>query len=112
LEFERAWATVGSALKNARIPVEDLDRTAQIYYIYYDPSRVFKEEPGFFSRLFSKEEDVQALDDAHRYKILLQTPEGATGVTDVKVTIQNKNGNPADALLAEGLLRVIKESST
>lgn len=112
LEYERAWATVGSALKNARIPVEDLDRTAQIYYIYYDPSRVYKEEPGFFSRLFSKEEDVQALDDTYRYKILLQTPEDATGVTDVRVTIQDKNGNPADALISEGLLRVIKESST
>lgn len=112
LEYERAWATVGSALKNARIPVEDLDRTAQIYYIYYDPSRVYKEEPGFFSRLFSKEEDVQALGDTYRYKILLQTPEDATGVTDVRVTIQDKNGNPADALISEGLLRVIKESST
>ncbi len=112
LEYERAWATVGSALKNARIPVEDLDRTAQIYYIYYDPSRVYKEEPGFFSRLFSKEEDVQALDDTYRYKILLQTAEDATGVTDVRVTIQDKNGNPADALISEGLLRVIKESST
>lgn len=112
LDFERAWATVGSALKNARIPVEDLDRTAQVYYVYYDPSRVIKEEPGFFSRLFSKEEDVQALDDSHRYQIQLQSPEGATGVTDVKVTIKDKAGNPANALVSEGLLRVIKESST
>ena len=55
---------------------------------------------------------MQALDDTYRYKILLQTAEDATGVTDVRVTIQDKNGNPADALISEGLLRVIKESST
>jgi len=112
LDFERAWATVGAALDNARIPVEDLDRTAQIYYVYYDPTRVIKEEPGFFSRLFSKDETVQALDDMHRYQIRLQYPEGATGVTDVRVTVKDKIGNPAEALASEGLLRVIKESST
>ncbi|MBT5702183.1 MAG: outer membrane protein assembly factor BamC, partial [Gammaproteobacteria bacterium] len=48
LDFDRAWATVGAALEDARISVEDLDRTSAIYYVYY--SSRHDPDPGFFSK--------------------------------------------------------------
>jgi outer membrane protein assembly factor BamC len=46
LNFDRAWATVGDALENARVPVEDIDRESANYYVYYTSDHQAK--PGFF----------------------------------------------------------------
>ena len=104
LEFNRAWATVGNALENARIEVEDLDRASQIYYVHYDESA--NREPGFFSRLFSGNNKAKMRDE-HRYLIHLDTRKG-----EVLVTVLKDSTTPANAQLAERLLSIIKESST
>ena len=103
LGFDRAWATVGGALENARIDVEDLDRTSHVYFVYYDES--VERDPGFFTRLFTSQDKV--LEDRFRYQVHLDTRQN-----EVLVTVLKDTTTPADALIAERLLRIIKESST
>jgi len=102
LDFDRAWATVGGALENARLEVADLDRTAQVYYVLYDESR--EKGPGFLRRFFEDETEVNA---ANRYMVRLDEKPKA-----IQVSILKDESTPADALIAERLLKIIKESST
>jgi len=52
--FDRAWRRVGIALDRSGFTVEDRDRTQGLYFVrYVDPAFAGREEPGFFSRLFS-----------------------------------------------------------
>lgn len=103
LDFNRAWATVGAALDNARVSVEDLDRTSANYYVYYSTSH--SPNPGFFRRLFTRDKKSEA-DLDNRYTVHLNS-EGA----EVHVTVL-KDSVLAEALIAERLLKVIKEYST
>ena len=104
LAFNRAWATVGSALENARIPVEDLDRSSANYYVYYSADH--QSDPGFFKKLFTKDEAPEA-GPVNRYTVHL-TEAGE----EVHVTVFKNEAILADTLIAERLLRVIKEYST
>lgn len=102
LDFDRAWATVGGALDNARLEVSDLDRSAQVYYISYDET--YDQSPGFLSRFF--DDDAEA-SQSNRYLIRLdERPEA------IQVSVLKDESTPADALIAERLLKIIKESST
>lgn len=52
--FDRAWRRVGIALDRSGFTVEDRDRTQGVYFVrYVDPAFAGREQPGFFSRLFS-----------------------------------------------------------
>ncbi len=102
LDFNRAWATVGNALENARVPVEDLDRTSARYFVYYTSD--FNPEPGFFGRLFGKKKPDE--NPANRYTVLLEENGNEVHVTVLRETDQ------AESLIAERLLKVIKEYST
>ena len=52
--FDRAWRRVGVALDRSGFTVEDRDRAQGLYFVrYVDPKFAGKEEPGFFSKLFS-----------------------------------------------------------
>ena len=52
--FDRAWRRVGLALDRSGFTVEDRDRAGGLYFVrYIDPKNADREEPGFFSRLFS-----------------------------------------------------------
>lgn len=53
LSFERAWASLGLAVKKAGFVVEDLDRSQRVYYVRYFDRKTEQEEPGFWSNLFS-----------------------------------------------------------
>jgi len=52
-DFNRAWAAVGQALAGADILVDDLNRTAGVYYVNPEQSAV-EDKPGFFGRLFGR----------------------------------------------------------
>lgn len=104
LDFDRAWATVGDALDNAQLEIADLDRSLQNYYVYYDETQQGK--PGFLSRFFTREENEQQA-EANRYLVHL---DSSTDV--IQVTVLKDESTPADALIAERLLKIIKESST
>lgn len=105
LDFNRAWSTVGSALKSARINVEDLNRSSAVYYVYYDDGSV--DEPGFLKRLFTSEDEMKPSDLEHRYQIHLDQQTG-----EVHVTVYKDDTTLADAFIAERLLKVIKEYSS
>ncbi len=52
--FDRAWRRVGIALDRSGFTVEDRDRSQGLYFVrYVDPKFAGREEPNFFSRLFS-----------------------------------------------------------
>ena len=102
LDFNRAWATVGNALENARVPVEDLDRTSATYFVYY--STDFNPEPGFFGKLFGRKKPDE--DPNNRYTVRLKESGNEVHVTVLR------NASQAEPLIAERLLKVIKEYST
>lgn len=109
LNFDRAWATVGSALENARVPVEDIDRTSANYYVYYTSDH--QAEPGFFKRLFSKD-DEREQGSGNRYAVHLVSEGAEVHVTVLKEVDTEEDVVLADALIAERLLKIIKEYST
>jgi outer membrane protein assembly factor BamC len=52
--FDRAWRRVGIALDRSGFTVEDRDRGQGLYFVrYVDPAYAGREEPNFFSRMFS-----------------------------------------------------------
>jgi outer membrane protein assembly factor BamC len=122
LGFDRAWATVGQALENANVSIEDLDRSSAVYYVYYTSRH--QVEPGFFGRLFGGGKDGDDDENpGHRFKVELQTEgeeiwvtvgsndsvgsKAAVGSTD-NVAIADTQS----LILQERLLKLIKEYST
>ncbi len=104
LDFNRAWATVGSALEDARISVEDLDRTSANYYVFY--SSEHSPDPGFFKRVFSRGNKKKLEGEENRYTVHLEGGGEEVHVTVFKDTVL------AESLIAERLLKVIKEYSS
>ena len=102
LDFNRAWATVGDALENARVSVDDLDRTQANYYVYYSSDH--NPEPGFFGRLFGGDDKISG--EGNRYTVHLDEAENEVHVT----VLQDER--EVDSLIAERLLKIIKEYST
>ena len=102
LDFNRAWATVGDALETANITVNDINRSDATYFVHYTPSHVSK--PGFFRRLLGSGDKAQAAQDL--YEVRLEAESG-----EILVTVR-QDGEYADGLSAERLLKVIKEYST
>ena len=104
--FDRAWRRVGVALDRSGFTVEDRDRAQGLYFVrYVDPAFAGKEEPGFFSKLFSfgKKDDPGAL---ARYRVSVKG-EGERST----VSVLNNQGAPEtgeagkriSTLLLEGL---------
>ena len=85
-DFDRAWRRVGLALDRSGFSVEDRDRAAGLYFVrYVDPSLAGKDEPGFLSRWFGKDEKTAV----QRLRIQLKAEAGKT-----QVTVQNSQGVP------------------
>lgn len=105
LPYNRVWATVGDAFENIGIPVEDLNRDAGKYYVNFEETIV--EEPGFLSRIFFRKGKKIVASDENRYLVLLKSVED-----QVEVTVFKDETTPADATVAERLLKIIKESSS
>ena len=101
-DFNRAWAAVGQALARADIQIDDLNRTAGVYYINPGQSAT-EERPGFFGRLFGRDkpEDSQA----QRTQVRL-TPMGS----QVQVTVEDNIDTSSDSSQASALLGRIHEN--
>jgi len=56
LPFDRAWASVGKALEDARFEITDRDRSAGRYYVRYLGSEA-EEEGGWFASLFGGDDE-------------------------------------------------------
>ena len=85
-DFDRAWRRVGLALDRSGFSVEDRDRAAGLFFVrYVDPSLAGKEEPGFLSRWFGKDEKAAV----QRLRVVLKSEGGKT-----QVSVQNSQGAP------------------
>jgi outer membrane protein assembly factor BamC len=88
--FDRAWRRVGIALDRSGFTVEDRDRGQGLYFVrYVDPAYAGREEPNFFSRLFSfgrKKGDDTGL---AKYRVQVSS-EGSTST----VAVLDSQGKP------------------
>jgi outer membrane protein assembly factor BamC len=88
--FDRAWRRVGIALDRTGFTVEDRDRGQGLYFVrYVDPAYAGREEPNFFSRMFSfgkKKGDDTGL---AKYRVKV-TSEGQTST----VAVLDSQGRP------------------
>jgi len=74
--FDRAWRRVGIALDRSGFTVEDRDRGQGLYFVrYVDPASAGREEPNFFSRVFSRKKTDPAALAKYRVKV---NSEGTT----------------------------------
>ena len=104
--FDRAWRQVGLALDRSGFTVEDRDRGAGLYFVRYaDPTQAGKEEPNFFSKLFSRDKDTSGV---LRYRVAVKATGPGTTVTvqDGKGALDNsENARRIVARLQEELRR-------
>jgi outer membrane protein assembly factor BamC len=86
--FDRAWRRVGLALDRTGFTVEDRDRAGGLYFVRYaDPKYAGKDEPNFFSKLFtSSEKDPR---NPQRYRIAVTRSGEKT-----QVAVQTSQGAP------------------
>ncbi|HSN34182.1 MAG TPA: outer membrane protein assembly factor BamC [Ideonella sp.] len=99
--FDRAWRRVGLALDRGGFTVEDRDRSAGLYYVrYVDPAKVGKEEPGFFSRLFSGEKKSE--NAPARYRVALKSAGAET-----TVSVQDAKGAPESGDVGQRIVSLL-----
>ena len=86
--FDRAWRRVGIALDRSGFTVEDRDRGQGLYFVrYVDPASAGREEPNFFSRMFSRKKSDPAALAKYRVKV---NSEGAATTTVAVLDSQGK----------------------
>ncbi|PRB83855.1 outer membrane protein assembly factor BamC [Pseudomonas sp. MYb185] len=102
-DFNRAWAAVGQALARADILVDDLNRSAGVYYVNPQQS-ASDSKPGFFGRLFGRGKQADNA-QAQRTQIRL-TPIG----NRIQVTVEDSIDTSSDSSQARELLRRIHDN--
>ncbi|MCR5865209.1 MAG: outer membrane protein assembly factor BamC [Aquincola tertiaricarbonis] len=105
--FDRAWRRVGLALDRGGFTVEDRDRAGGIYYVRYaDPKMAGKEEPGFFSKLFSFGDDKgkNSLTGPGRYRINLKSAGERT-----TAAVYTSSGQPENGDIGQRIVRILAE---
>ncbi len=106
--FDRAWRRVGLALDRTGFTVEDRDRTQGLYFVrYVDPKYAGREEPGFFSRLFSFGSKKRDEGNPVTYRVKV-TGEGATSTVSVLDSQGNSDNAAAEQRIAALLLDDLK----
>lgn len=106
--FDRAWRRVGVALDRSGFTVEDRDRGQGIYYVrYIDPKFAGKEEPNFFTKLFSfgsrKDEDTSP----KRYRVVVKG-EGERSTVSVQDSVGAPENGDAGKRITSLLLEDLK----
>ncbi|GGJ80944.1 outer membrane protein assembly factor BamC [Pseudomonas matsuisoli] len=106
-DFDRAWSSVGRALQNGDVRVEDLNRSNGLYYINLAEGAANpNEKPGFFSRLFGggpSQEEIDAR--AERYQVRLSTVGD-----NVQVTVEQGIEKVAPADVSRRILTLIQNN--
>ncbi len=103
--FDRAWRRVGIALDRSGFTVEDRDRAQGLYFVrYVDPAFAGREEPGFFSRLFSGSKKNESGLARYRVKVASEGGTSTVAVLDSQGKPETSaNGKRIVALLLEDL---------
>jgi outer membrane protein assembly factor BamC len=100
--FDRAWRRVGIALDRSGFTVEDRDRAQGIYFVrYVDPKMAGKEEPNFFTKLFTSGKDAQGAKPV-RYRVTVK----ADGKTSL-VAVSDNQGLPAIGEAGQSILSML-----
>lgn len=107
-DFDRAWSSIGRALEQSALRVEDVDRSQGLYFINLAErgAAEAQEKPGFFSRLFGRgeadKEEVEAR--AERYRVRLSQIGRS-----VQVTVEQDLNTVAPADVARRVLEQIRD---
>lgn len=107
LDYERAWATLGQALDNAKIEIVNLDRDTGSFLVRVPTELITGEDDsGFFCRItFSCNSNASA------YNLLLQLKNPGDSEFDVTVHDGESRGR-IDPDLAQQVLVMIREYAT
>ena len=105
-DFDRAWSSVGRALQEADVRVEDMNRSLGLYYINLaEHSEGPNKEPGFFSRMLGGKPDAKELEArAERYQVRLTTVGDG-----VQVSVEKNLDTVAPAEVAHRVLGLIQD---
>jgi outer membrane protein assembly factor BamC len=106
-DLDRAWSSVGRALEQGNVRVDDLNRSLGVYYINLaEGARDPAEKPGFFKRLFGSEPSKEEVDArAERYQVRLTSAGGG-----VQVTVEKDINTVAPEETARRILNLIQEN--
>jgi hypothetical protein len=87
--FDKAWNTVGQALKQNEIKITDREHDKGLYYVTYDPDRQVYEDTNIFGKITSfltNEYDEQA------YRLIVDKHDSETQISAEMVEDTEKNG--------------------
>lgn len=97
--FDVAWRRVGQALDRNGFTVEDRDRSQGLYFVRYVETAT-EEEPGFFSKLFSKAKP-QPAPQQYRLKITSVDAQNSS------IAILNSSGEADDSATATRIAKLL-----
>ena len=98
--IDRAWRRTGLALDRGGFTVEDRDRSRGLFDVRYVAPSANKEEPGFFSRLFSSAS--ASATGPRRYQIQLK----ANGET-TELRVRGQDGQAASGEDMQNILQLL-----
>jgi outer membrane protein assembly factor BamC len=93
-QFDRAWWRVAVALERVGLGIYDKNRSTGQYLVYPLGSRVANPDPGFLSKMFSKESSNTTLKPV--YTLNLQA-SGNTTTMQMQIINANESATSADA---------------
>jgi outer membrane protein assembly factor BamC len=98
--FDRAWRRVGLALDRSGFTVEDRDRAQGLYFVrYVDPAQAGKEEPNFFTKMFTSKSDPTG---PVRYRVSVKG-EGNASI----VTVLDNQGAPEKGEAGQRIIKLL-----
>jgi outer membrane protein assembly factor BamC len=100
--FDRAWRRVGLALDRTGFTVEDRDRAGGLYFVrYVDPKYAGRDEPNFFSKLFTSNAEKEAR-NPQRYRIAVKRAGEKT-----QVAVQSSQGSPENSETGQRIVALL-----
>jgi outer membrane protein assembly factor BamC len=108
LPFERAWASMTTALPKAGFTVDDLNHTEHEFWLRYTPPKDPNDQPGWWSRFWSWvfHSNDDAIDEKTVYVLHLQSTASADEA--VRIDLTRQDGKAIKAGVDEELLNRIK----
>ncbi len=112
LPFERAWASLSTALPKGGFTVEDSNRSTGEYWVRYTPPQDEEEKKGwwgrFWSWMFNSDEDK-----VHKNVIyIVRMQNEAGGDKAVRIDVQRQDAKPLPTPIQDELLNRIKNRLT
>jgi len=119
LPFDRAWASLNTALPRAGFVIDDMNRDQREFLVHYEPPKELEEEKGWWRSFWSwvfgdeKEENIHKdvtyvvkVDPAPAPAAKPTVPAAENGA--VQINISRQDGKPLSNSVTEQLLNFIK----